>query len=169
MPVNISLPLIYLSVLLIILLLIVSFIGIQLILNFEINSSIKKLTKKQQEKTISLDDSFKLGQLYLTKKMYDKAIEIFRLVLKSWNVEDVLGLGSLYNTIGFTYFTLNEYDFAIYYYEQALKLLPEYIIALNNLAFVYEKQNLKKKAKEIYLNVLKIDPSNRLAKEKASM
>jgi len=166
MPFNISLPLIYLSVLLLILLLIVSFVIIQLTLNFEITSSIKNLTKQQQEKIISIDDSFKLGQLYLTKKMYDKAIEIFRDVLKKWNQEDVLGLGSLYNTLGFTYFTLNEYEFAIYYYEQALKLLPEYVIALNNLAFVYEKQNLKAKAKSIYLKVLEIDPSNKLAKEK---
>jgi tetratricopeptide (TPR) repeat protein len=141
----------------------------QVFLNFEINSKIKDLEKQKQNKQILTDDSFKLGQLYLTKKMYDKAIELFREVLKNWNQEDVLGLGSLYNTLGFTYFTLKEYDFAIYYYQQALKLLPDYVVALNNLAFVYEKQNLKSKAKEIYLRVLKIDPLNKLAKEKITV
>ena len=84
------------------------------------------------------------------KKIYDKAINLFRKALKYWDENDKIGLGSLYNTLGFTYFKLKQYEEAIYYYSQAIKLLPDYTLALTNLGLVYENKQMYKEAYNTY-------------------
>nr|YP_011005114.1 hypothetical protein V2471_pgp020 [Analipus japonicus]WAM61977.1 hypothetical protein [Analipus japonicus] len=109
---------------------------------------------------------YKLGQLYLKKKLFSKAILLFRKTLELWDNNDKIGLGSLYNTIGFTYFTLKKYKLAIYYYEIATEILPDYTLSLTNLAYAYEKQNSLLKSYNSYKAALFYDPRNSLASER---
>lgn len=48
----------------------------------------------------------------------------------------------MYNALGFAYFSQEQYDIAIRNYKEAIKLYPEYTIALNNLGNVYEKKTV---------------------------
>nr|YP_011006655.1 hypothetical protein V2488_pgp021 [Halosiphon tomentosus]WAM63800.1 hypothetical protein [Halosiphon tomentosus] len=136
-------------------------------------SNTQKLEKKifELQEIIKKNDSYyeasyKLGQLYLKKKLFSKAILLFRKTLKTWDTNDKIGLGSLYNTIGFTYFTLEEYNLAIYYYEIAVEILPDYTLALTNLGYAYEKANLVLESYNSYKKALFYDPKNNLASER---
>ena len=116
--------------------------------------------------TPSYEVSFQLGLSYLKKRLYDKAIFQFRNCLKVWNKDDSLSLGVLYNTIGFCYYKADQLTIAVYYYELAINLLPDYTSALNNLGLVFECQLKKQKALNIYKQVLIYDSMNSTAKER---
>ena len=109
------------------------------------------------------EDCYQLGQLYLRKKLFLKAIVIFRKALKLWDPNDKIGLGNLYNAIGFTFFNLEEYNYAIYYYQIALKIIPDHTLALVNLGYSFEKINLILKGYHCYKAALFWDPYNKLA------
>ncbi|MDJ0672724.1 MAG: tetratricopeptide repeat protein, partial [Microcystis sp. M53598_WE2] len=71
------------------------------------------------------------------------------------------------NALGFSYFAQEQLELAIRNYKEAIKLYPEYSIALNNLGNVYEKKQMAKKALETYEETLKFDPNNTVAKKRA--
>jgi len=129
-----------------------------------VEKRITRLEIKLQTNERSADNFYKLGQIYLRKRIYDKAINFFRQSLKYWDANDKIGLGSLYNTLGFTYFKLKEYEQAIYYYTQAIKLLPDYTLALTNLGLVYENKQMYKEAFQTYSNALKYESENKIAR-----
>jgi tetratricopeptide (TPR) repeat protein len=133
-----------------------------------------KITQKVEKRIIVLENKLQLnqnlsnnlyilGQIYLRKKFYEKAIGLFRESLVSWDLNDKIGLGSLYNTLGFTYFQLKEYDYAKYYYLQAIKLLPDYTLALTNLGLIYETTKMYLEAYNIYTIVLDYESNNKIA------
>lgn len=146
-----------------------------------------RMTQKVEKRRVSLesklktnerfyDNFYKLGQIYLRKNFYEKAINLFRQSLKNWDKNDKIGLGSLYNTLGFTYFKLKQYKYAIYYYVQAIKLLPDYTLALTNLGLVYETNKMYTEAYNTYAKVLNYEIKNKIAlsrinivKEKAKL
>ena len=74
--------------------------------------------------------------------MFDQAILQFRYALQIWKNEDIEGISNLYNTIGFTYAETEQYELAIYYYQEALKNDENYTVAMNNLGYAYEKQRM---------------------------
>jgi tetratricopeptide (TPR) repeat protein len=118
--------------------------------------------KLQKNENLS-NNFYKLGQIYLRKNFYEKAISLFRKSLLNWDSNDKIGLGSLYNTLGFTYFQLKEYDYAKYYYLQAINLLPDYILALTNLGLIYETTKMYREAYDIYQTVLEYEKNNKIA------
>jgi tetratricopeptide (TPR) repeat protein len=65
--------------------------------------------------------------------------------------------------MGYAYFAQEQYDIAIRQYKEALKLYPEYVVALNNLGNVYEKKQMIVKAVETYKEVLQYEPDNKTA------
>jgi tetratricopeptide (TPR) repeat protein len=69
----------------------------------------------------------------------------------------------LYNTIGFTYFKSEKYKQAIYYYLEAIKILPDYTLGWNNLGFAYESTKEYEQAMQSYRNVLKYEEKNKMA------
>ncbi|CAM9091243.1 unnamed protein product [Sphacelaria rigidula] len=156
-------PLIY-TVILFFILFFISFYLIQQVTNTQkIEKKILTLQNVVQKKNFFYQDTYRLGQLYLRKKLFSKAIIYFRKALTTWDLNDTIGLGSLYNTIGFTYFKLKQYDFAIYYYKIAIKILPDYILALKNIAYAYESIPLYHEAYKYYKKILIWDPNNKLA------
>ncbi len=58
-----------------------------------------------------------------------------------------------------------DYPYASYYYIRALEIDPEHIKALINLGTMYYEFELDERAIEIFEEVLKLDPTNEIAKE----
>ena len=150
----------YSIILFTILLVLAIYILRQIINNQKVEQIINQLQNTTKTGSTSYNEFYKLGQLYLRKRLFNKAILLFRQALKLWDINDKIGIGSLSNTIGFTYVKLKKYDFAIYYYKISLRILPDYIVAWKNLGYVYELINLKKEALICYKKILLFDPQN---------
>ena len=101
----------------------------------------------------------------LRKKIYNKAIEEFRICFKEWDKNDKLGIASLFNTLGFTYYQLKEYDIAAYYYRIALTVTPDYVTSLRNLAYLYQSQNQVEDLQSVYKQLLRFEPDNKKTTE----
>lgn len=156
-------PLVYSSILFLSLSTVCFYLFGQLRMTQKVESRLSMLEKRLQTNQNLSNNFYKLGQLYLRKKTYEKAINLFRNSLTYWDFNDQIGLGSLYNTLGFTYYKLKQYEHAVYYYRQAIRLLPDYTLALTNLGIVYERQKLYKEAYITYAKVLKYDFKNKTA------
>lgn len=158
-----TLPLFYSLTLFLLLIFLGYFLFKQIYLTQKFEQILKTLKNRTTLNENSYEDCYKLGQLYLRKKNYTNAIIFFQRCLKCWDLNDIIGLSSLYNTIGFMYFNLKDYDYAIYYYKKALYLLPDYRVTLINLAVTYENLQMFKKAYYLYLKVLDYYPNNKIA------
>jgi tetratricopeptide (TPR) repeat protein len=160
---NNILPLVYLLVLLGSLSIVTIVIGKEIIKKRQIELQLAELQNKIRIKECGCEDYYNLGKIYLSKKLFDQAIIQFRYALKLWDRDDREGLANLYNTVGFTYSETNQYEIAIYYYQEARKCIKNYIAALNNLGFAYEKKQLIYEAITIYREVLDYDSENEIA------
>ena len=70
-----------------------------------------------------------------------------------------------FNSIGYLYDSMHKYNLAILYYLKALSFKDNYVLALQNLAKVYEKKKQCTLALSTYQSILKYDKSNLLANE----
>ena len=156
-------PLLYLSILLLSLVLISIFIGRQIIERKQIEDNLSVLQNKIRNNLANAEDYYELGSIYLSNKLFDQAILQFRYALQIWKNEDLEGISNLYNTIGFTYAETEQYDLAIYYYQEALKNDDNYTVALNNLGYAYEKQKMISEAITTYKKVITKEPNNETA------
>ncbi len=68
-----------------------------------------------------------------------------------------------FNALGFVYYNMQRYDLAKLYYIEALEFKKDYIVALQNLAKLYEVLDDGKSAMSAYKRILKYDPSNKFA------
>ena len=163
---NALLPTLYLLILFTSLTILLFFLSNQILKKKELETELSELQKKLRSGSAMSSDYYSLGVIYLSKKLFDEAILQFSNALKSWNKNDIEGLVNLYNTIGFTYFQSGQFDISIFYYKEAILLDPKYTIALNNLAYCYEKKKMTQDAIEVYSKVLLIDENNQIANEK---
>ena len=163
---NTLLPTIYLLILFLSLCLLLVFLFIQILRKKEIEIELSELQKKNRSGNATPSEQYSLGVIYLSKKLFDQAIVQFSSALKNWDRLDIEGLATLYNTIGFTYFESGQYDVSIYYYKEAINLNSNYAIALNNLAYSYEKKKMLQEAIRTYSKVLTFDENNKTAIEK---
>jgi tetratricopeptide (TPR) repeat protein len=124
-----------------------------------------KLTKEQNKCTAQ--EYYELGSIYSEKKVFSQAIALFQKALKAAADEGETSIAPIYNALGYAHFAQEQYDLAIRQYKEAIKLQPEYIVALNNLGHAYERKKLNSQALEIYENVLKLTPNNSTAKRRA--
>ena len=163
---NTLLPAIYLLILFISLCTLLVFLFTQILKKKEIETELLELQKKIRSGNSTPSEQYSLGVIYLSKKLFDQAIVQFSSALKNWDRLDIEGLATLYNTIGFTYFESGQYDVSIYYYKEAINLNSNYAIALNNLAYSYEKKKMLQEAIRTYSKVLTFDENNKTAIEK---
>ena len=163
---NSILPVIYLLILFISLVTLLTFLVRQILKKKELETELSELQKKLRSGSATAKDYYSVGVIYLSKKLFDEAILQFSKALKNWDKDDLEGLSNLYNTIGFTYFESEQFDVSIYYYKEAIALRPNYIVALNNLAYAYEKKRMLQDAVEVYSQVLTLDTENETANEK---
>ena len=73
----------------------------------------------------------------------------------------------VHNALGYSYFAQEQLDLAIRQYNEALKIRPDYVTALNNLGHTYERKQLMPQALETYEKSLATEPKNETAKRRA--
>jgi len=163
---NNDLPVVYLSVLVALLLVTAIFVLRQIIKTRRIENTFNRLQKKLQKEKGTAQEYYELGSLYLDKKLYIQASSLFQKALKEKDEIAPENIALIHNAMGYTCFAQDQWELAIRHYKDAIKLYPDYVIALNNLANVYEKKQLTAKAIEIYEDTLKADPQNAIAKRR---
>jgi tetratricopeptide (TPR) repeat protein len=161
-----SLPIVYLSVLLLLLGGAGWAVISQVLKTRKIESSISRLEKKLKTDKGTVQEYYELGSIYSDKKLFAQAIILFQKALKGLDVEEE-NLAPVHNALGFAYFAQEQYDIAIREYKEALKINPDYVTALNNLGHVYERKKLTAQALEAYEQALKHEPNNPTAKRRA--
>jgi len=90
------------------------------------------------------------GDIYMARKMYREAIDTFR--------EGPAGDPVLLNKIGIAYHQLLQLDNARKSYEQALRLKPDYVEAMNNIGTIYYAKKSYRRALTWYSRALKLAP-----------
>lgn len=111
---------------------------------------------------------YELGSVQLRKRLYGQAGDTLKLALKQADSEDVPteGLALIENALGFALAAQEKYPAAIRHYRAAQKAKPDYPVALNNLAYALEKQGRPDEARELYQQVLALEPSNATARKR---
>ena len=92
------------------------------------------------------------GDIYMARKMYREAIDTF----KEGSSKDPV----LMNKIGIAYHQMMQLDNARKSYEQALKLKPTYVEAMNNLGTIYYTKKSYRRAISWYTKALKAAPDD---------
>ena len=90
------------------------------------------------------------GDILMARKMYREAIDTFR----QGSPKDPV----LLNKIGIAYHQLAQLDSARKSYEQAVRLKPDYIEAINNLGTIWYAKKNNRRAISYYNRALKIAP-----------
>lgn len=162
-----SLPVIYLTVLVILLSIAAWFLVRQILRTRRTEGTLAKLQAKLTKDKGTAQEYYELGGIFLDKKLYSQAIVQFQKALKSKDLGGEENLALIYNALGFSYAAQEQYDLAIKQYKEALENKPDYPTALNNLGFAYEKKQLTAQALEAYDAALKIAPKNATAKRRA--
>lgn len=161
------LPIVYLSVLVTLLGVSAIFLVFQVFKTRKTETTFSRLQKKLQKEKGTAQEYYELGSLYLNKKLFVQAVNLMQKALKAEQGIEAENKALIYNALGYAYFCQEQYEVAIRNYKEAIKLYPEYTIALNNLANVYERKQMAVKALETYDETLKIDPNNDIAKRRA--
>ncbi|MEC4895527.1 MAG: tetratricopeptide repeat protein [Oscillatoria sp. PMC 1051.18] len=164
---NELLPLIYLSVLLVILAGSAVFIFRQVFQTRKTETNLSQLQKKLKQEQGTPLEYYQLGSIYLDKKLFVQAAKLFQKALRVGKKEEPENLALIHNALGYAYFAQEQYDMAIREYKEAVKNKADYITALNNLANAYERKKLTAQALEIYEQTLTYDPNNSVAKRRA--
>ncbi len=163
-----DLPIIYLSVL-IVLLGGTSFFVIKQVIKTR-NSEVRMLdlqTKLSKGKGTAYD-YYQFGSMLLEKKLFGQAATELQKTLKAKDLEEGEPKALVLNALGYTYAAQNQYDIAIRHYKDALKLKPDYVVALNNLGFAYERKQLTIPALQAYEQALELEPKNATAQKRAN-
>ena len=105
--------------------------------------------------------------MLLDKKLYVQASVYLKKALKELSDEEVENAVLVHNALGYAYFAQDQFDLAIRQYNEALKISPDYVTALNNLAHSYERKQLMPQALETYEKSLAAEPVMKLAKRRA--
>lgn len=170
--------LLYLGLLIVLLIGAGFFVLRQILRSRRIETTLARLQNKLRKEKGTAQEYYELGSLLLDKQMYVQGAAQLQKALKAAEAErkdlseadqaeQDVNIALIYNALGFTYFIQEQYDLAIRQYKEALKLTPEYVVALNNLANTYEKKQLTAQALETYEEALRYEPDNVTAKRRA--
>ena len=164
---NENLPIIYISTLLGLLIFAAVYILREVIKTRQQENRFSRLQKKLKQEKGTAKEYYELGSIYLDKKLFVQSVTLLKKALKADKNLEAENTALIHNALGYAYFAQEQYDIAIRQYKEALKLYPEYVIALNNLGNVYEKKQMIVKAVETYKEALKYEPENKTAKRRA--
>lgn len=161
------LPILYLLILLVLLSGAAWFIFRQIFKTRKIENTMSRLQKKLRDEKGTSQEYYELGSIYLDKKLFSQAVVILQKALKAKDLQGEENIALVYNALGYSYASQEQYDLAIRQYKEALKNQPKYVTALNNLAFAYERKKLISQALECYEEVLLYEPNNLTAKKRS--
>jgi tetratricopeptide (TPR) repeat protein len=160
-----NLLIIYLSAFLLLLGVAAFFVLKQIIKTQKIENALKKLEKKLKNERGTIPEYYELGSIYLEKKMFAQAIVMLKKAIKEDS--QTPEMSPVYNALGYAYFGQEQYDMAIRQYKEAIKLEPEYVMAMNNLGHAYEQKKLMSQALDIYEQALALEPKNETAQQRS--
>lgn len=95
------------------------------------------------------------GDIYMARKMYREAIDVYQEALKAEPRSFVL-----LNKIGIAYHQQLQFDPAQRYYERAIKTNRNYSEAVNNLGTIYYAKRSYRRAISSYRKALKLSPES---------
>ncbi len=163
---DLSLPAIYLSILVILLGGASWFLFRQVLKTRRTETKLAKLQNKLSQGKGTAQEYYELGGILLDKRLYSQAIAQFQKALKAKDSEADENAPFIYNALGFAYAAQEQYDLAIKQYKEALERIPEYPTALNNIGFAYEKKQLTAQALASYEASLQLEPGNATARRR---
>lgn len=162
-----SLAVVYLSILVGLLAFAVVGVFRQLFKTRRREGALSRLRNKLSKDKGTTQEYYELACIYSEKKVYSQALPLFQKALKAAEEEGEENIAPIYNGLGYSYFAQEQYDLAIRQYKEALKLKPDYVVALNNLGHAYERKKLNSQALQMYEEALKFQPNNTTAKRRA--
>ena len=157
---------VYLSAFLLLLSVAAFFILKQILKTQKVENALNRLEKKLKNERGTTQEYYELGSIYLDKKMFIQAITMLKKALKSANAEPS-EMAAIHNALGYAHFGQEQYDVAIRQYKEAIKLEPDYVMAMNNLGHAYEQKKLTSQALDIYEQALAIEPENETAQRRS--
>lgn len=100
------------------------------------------------------------GDLYMTRKSYDAAIDRYSLAIKSQenSHQDKVVIAHLWNKIGICYQQKQDYGNARKAYKQAIRLQHDFARPWNNLGTSYYLNHRPKKSIKFYRHAIKLSP-----------
>jgi tetratricopeptide (TPR) repeat protein len=161
-----SFPLLYISLLLLLLGIAVFFVAQQVLKTRRVEGALSRLQSKLNKEKGTAEEYYELGSILLDKRLFVQAIAQFQKAIKAGTLEGQ-DLAAVYNAMGFSHFAQEQYDLALKNYKEAIKLAPNYVTALNNLGHAYERKQLAGPALEAYDEALKYEPTNQTAKRRS--
>jgi len=156
----------YLLILFVLLVIISIFVFRQFLKTRKEESSLVKFEQKGFESIESPEELYQFGSIQIKKRLYPQATKTFLKAIKNSKNEPNEAKAIIENALGFSYAAQKDFKKAIKHYDKAIEMLPEYIVAYNNLASA--KQNILEfeEAYITYKKVLSIDPKNKTAIKK---
>lgn len=132
-------------------------ISFQLVDIFRIELIFYKLNKINPDHH-SADQLFTLLKILVNKKLWFTSINL----MESRKDISSIKMYQYFNAIGYIYDKMEKYNLSSLYYLKAIDIKKDYIIALQNLAKIYEKTN-STLAISLYKTILKYDSINKRA------
>ena len=110
---------------------------------------------------------YEFGSIQIKKRLYPEATKTFLKAIEFYESEPNEAKAIIENALGFSYAAQNQFKKAIKHYNSAIKSLPNYTVALNNLGSAQQRLLDYDQAYATYKKVLVIDPSNKTAIKKS--
>lgn len=104
-----------------------------------------------------------IGLVYLKQEKYDQAVRSFQNVLKTSPRPEFVALTQ--NGLGRAYFQMGKIKEAIASYQEAIRVVPDYVDAHLNLASAYLREGSKGLAAGSFKKVVELSPQSSQAKE----
>ena len=156
----------YLIILFIVLIIISIFVFRQFLRTRKEELNLVKFEQKGLNSLTKASELYEFGSIQIKKRLYTEASKTFLKAVESYDNEPDEAKAIIENALGFSYAAQNEFKKAIKHYNSAIKSLPEYTVALNNLASSQQRLLEYDLAYATYKKVLVIDPNNKTAIKK---
>jgi len=157
----------YLIILFVVLIIISIFVFRQFLKTRSEELNLVKFEQKGLDSLTQATELYEFGSIQIKKRLYSEATKTFLKAIEIYENEPNEAKAIINNALGFSYAAQNEFKKAIKYYNSAIKSLPEYPIALNNLASAQQRLLEYDLAYATYQKVLVIDPKNKTAIKKS--
>ena len=157
----------YLIILFVVLIIISIFVFKQFLKTRKEELNLVKFEQKGIDSLTKASELYEFGSIQIKKRLYSEATNTFLKAVKCYENEPEEAKAIIENALGFSYAAQNEFKKAIKHYNFAIKSLPKYTVALNNLASAQQKLLDYDLAYATYKKVLVIEPNNKTAIKKS--